>query len=282
MTVSTSAFHGRPELKLGLLDHIDALIDQGHITGKRNAKSLMALMSTEWEEFSAVYGLPPSLVLLLDVMPAYAGNADAITAWRDLVVAVEPGADLNPSLHGFLLMMLAPPRDDIDPSDITGRLSKLHQRLLTGEVVARAEWASLRNELVGLSEEKFPPGDRRKLQYSVWEAAAWPMSSSPSILVQMFRSWGILSELVPDPEWSDADEARKDQVLSQIWQEQAPARTVGEQPNYPALFSAREPDLAGRFVAHLDRANAGASARWIEAVRYLAMLFRGQIAANPA
>ncbi|TWB60613.1 hypothetical protein FBZ92_106174 [Nitrospirillum viridazoti] len=276
MTVSMSAFHGRPELKQRLLDSIDALINQGHITGKRNAKSLTGLLSTECEEFSEVYGLPPSLVLLLDVMPAYAGNATAITAWRDLVAAIEPGADLNPPLYGFLLMMLVPPRDDIDPSDITGRLSKLHQRLSAGEVVARAEWASLRNELVALSEEKFAPGDRRKLQYSVWEAAAWPLSSSPSILVQMFRSWGILSELVPDPEWSDADEARKDQVLNEIWQEQAPARTAGERPNYPALFSAREPDLAGRFEAHLSRANAGATARWIEAVNYLAMLFTRQ------
>ncbi|WP_148293954.1 hypothetical protein [Azospirillum sp. B4] len=276
------AFHGRLDLKQKLIDSIDALIGAGHIQGQRSAKPLTTLMSTDCEELSEVYGLPPSLVLLLDAMPAYAGNAAAVAAWRDLVGAIEPGADLTLPLYGFLLMMLAPPRDDIDPSDITGRLSKLHQRLLAGEAVARAEWASLRNELVALSEEKFPPGDRRKLQHSVWEAAAWPLSSSPSILVQMFRSWGILSELVPDPEWSDADEARKDQVLNEIWQEQAPARTAGERPEYPALFRAREPDLAGRFEAHLARANAGASARWLEAVNYLAMLFRENAAADRA
>ncbi|MEA1672714.1 hypothetical protein [Nitrospirillum sp. BR 11163] len=282
MTVSMSAFHGRPELKQRLLDSIDGLIGHGHIQGQRNAKPLTSLMSTDCEAFSEFYGLPLSLVMLLDSMPVYAGDEVAIAAWRDLVVAIRPGADLNPALHGYLLMMMASPRDDIDPSDIQGRLSKLHQRLFAGEVVPRAEWASLRKELVALSEEKLPPGDRRKLQYSVWEAAAWPLSNSPSMLVQMFRNWGLLSELEPDPEWSDADEARKDKVLSEIWEEQAPARTAGKLPEYPALFRAREPDLAGRFEAHLARANAGVRARWGEAIKYLAMLFRENATAGEA
>ncbi|MBB6253253.1 hypothetical protein [Nitrospirillum iridis] len=280
MIVNHPAFHGRPDLKQRLVDAIDALVAEGHFSGRRNAKSLTALLSMEWEEFSEFYGLPPALVLLLDIMPAYAFNEVAVAAWRDLVLAITPGADLAPPLHDFLLMMMSPPREDIDPSDITGRLSKLHQRLLAGEAVPRPEWANIRKELVALSEEGLPAGDRRKLQYSVWEAAAWPLRDSPSILVQMFRSWGILSELVPDPEWSDADEANKERVLREIWREQESVRAAGETPEYPVLFMAREPDLARRFEAHLNRANAGTSERWGEAINYLTSLFRDGVVAG--
>ncbi|MEA1648059.1 hypothetical protein UAJ10_03370 [Nitrospirillum sp. BR 11164] len=267
-------------MKQTLVDTIDGLIREGHVTGRRNAKPLTALMSIEVEKFSESYGLPPSLVLLLDVMPIFAASENDIGDWRNLVEAIEPGADLTPALYGFLLMMLVPPRDDIDPSDITGRLSKLHQRLLAGEAVPRADWAGIRKELVTLSEEHPQPGDRRKLQYGVWEAAAWPLRDSPSLLVQMFRNWGLLSELVPDPEWSDADEARKDKVLSEIWQEQAPARTAGETPAYPVLFQAREPALARRFEARLARVNTDIPVRWGTAIKYLTMLFAGGAATD--
>ncbi|MDZ5649971.1 hypothetical protein [Nitrospirillum sp. BR 11828] len=268
-------------MKQTLINTIDGLIREGHITGRRNAKPLTALMSIEVEDFSQFYGLPPSLVLVLDVMPIFAGSESDIAAWRDLVEAIEPGADLTPALYSFLLMMLVPPRDDIDPSDIAGRLSKLHQRVWAGETVPRADWAGIRKELLALSEENPQPGDRRKLQYSVWEAAAWPLRDSPSLLVQMFRNWGFLRELVPDPEWSDADEACKDKVLSEIWREQAPARTAGKMPEYPVLFRAREPDLARRFEAHLDQVNAGIRMRWGEAIKYLTMLFAGGAATEP-
>lgn len=137
-----------------------------------------------------------------------------------------------------------------------------HRSALTDAVA----WRAMRREAVALGDD---PDTRGTALGRVAEAAAWPLDTSRSGLVELMAAVCQLhaARAAAATGWTDTAHEQAEAILQRI--AKGDGTRMPERSEIPALFEAAHPVLAGRFVVQLNAANAahaafrGEVARWI-------------------
>jgi len=258
---AVTAFGGDPAVKAALLARIDGHLANGTLTfggtawdGRSGSALGVSVEGTDPADYADAYGYPLPLAALLDILAEQpVAPFDAAAFVRSWVDAVRPGADLGGVQTELMLFMLDDPRLAGIDDDIARQVRGLHRRALDGVSGAQSDLSALRAAIVALPRR--PEDRRRTMALQMWESAAWPAARGHSTLIAAFTAWRQLHVLIDDPNWSDADEQRKESLLGQIWDEQHAVREAGDVVDYHAHLIARDGDLADRFVTNLRRVN---------------------------
>lgn len=255
------AFRGDPAVKSALLAQIDRHLTAGTLIfddtawdGERGSAMGVSIGGTDPVAYAADYGYPLSLVVLIDDLLRWpAPGFDTSGFVRDWVSVVEPGADLAPAATRLMLSMLGDPGLSGIDDAVVCAIVALHQDELDGRPAPRKQWAAVRQFILTLPDD--PSDSRCVIAARLYETAAWPAARGRSTLVSAFHAWRAMHAHVRDADWSDAEEARKDALLQEIWTDQQTARDRGDTVDYGALLAARDHALAKGYEANLRQSN---------------------------
>lgn len=183
-------------------------------------------------------------------------------------VKMDPSTSLDEACDAALLCwMLDATRPWPEPAEAT--LESLLDAHRTG-LRDPAAWRQLRRATVALGDKGDP---HVKALGQVAEAAAWPVAASTAALVELMRAICHLRayRAALATGWTAEEHAEAAATLNGI--AQGDGTRVPERHEIPAMFEARHPVLAARFVAQLDASNQAFSqfpaevAAWIEGAR---------------
>lgn len=263
------AFHGDATLQSQLLARFDGHCADGTLVigdtrwdGQRGSPLGVLAHDTSIDALATLTGYPLALCGLLDPLAAIIRDVDAAARFgRQWVAAASPGADLA-SVPGWIVVDLL---DRLDPAladpALVAAVSGLHRHALAGESLPRLEWSALRAAIMSRGDAE--SDEARRAAWHMLEAAVWPADGSRSILATMIASWCDLAAWEDGGDWTISDEDRAQAVLKQLWDAH---HASGGAPSYPALFAERDPVLARRFEANLQRVNRRHLARIDDAV----------------
>lgn len=167
----------------------------------------------------------------------------------------------------LLCRMLEATRPWPEPVDTTLQsLLEAHRTDLGDPVI----WRRLRRAAVALGDDSDP---HVKTMGRVAEAAAWPLASSSSALVELMRAICHLRAYRASlaTGWTTEEQIEATAVLNRI--AQGDGARIPERHDIPGIFEAKHPELAKRFVAQLDASNEAFNqfpvevAAWIEGTR---------------
>lgn len=270
------AFHGdaalQDRLVARLAQHIaDDTLTIGETRWDGHGGSPLGVLThdTSIDALATLTGYPLALAGLLDPLAAHIGNPDTArpfcTAW---LAGPAPGDDLSAVPARIAIDLL----DRLDPAPVAAALvagvRELHRRSAAGDTVARTEWSACRTAILTLGDTGL--GDAARATIDLLDAAAWPARDSRSILATMIAAWCRLAEFDPIDDWTAADEDRAQAMLQGLWDENRDRRDAGEHIPYPTLFAERDPVLARRFEANLEKVNHRQQAR-VEAAAALVL-----------
>ena len=256
-----TAFHGSQARKTELLERLDRHVAAGMLVigatawdGVRGTPLGVLARSVEVDAFAEATGYPLALAGFLDTWTALIRDPDAATAFaRDWIARVPPGADLGAVPTRVIIDILGRVAPTHGSAEIVARLRRLHERALVDGGTTRDEWAVLRRDIVTAADAARDELERAAL--TLCEVAAWPARSSRSILASVASAWCAMVEFETADDWSGADRHRAQELLHALWEAHADDRAAGQYVDYPALFAAREPDLAAGFERDLARTN---------------------------
>ena len=257
----SAAFRGTDACKAEVLARLETGLAAGHVlddTGvwkaPQGSPACYLAQSGDLRDFETLTGLPAALGGLIDQLALYLSNdtPERDTFLRSVVAAIRPGADgivlsasLLLALHDDTAMVQAAM---LGHRDLREESRLAHAELAAGREVPRATWSALRAKAMDQATET--DGIAQAICDFV-ERTAWPLARSRSALSEGLTTVMRLgaSLAVQASGWSAQDQQRIDDTLHAL---EAEAAARGEdQPNYPAILSAREPELEARFRAQL-------------------------------
>ncbi len=269
-----SAFLGDPAIRAMLLARIDAHIagttlDLSGATlwdGVRGSPLGVSVEGSDPVDYARMFGYPVALAAALDMLAAQAeGRGEGRAFVRQWVADVPPGAELAGVPAALMLYLLAAPERDGRDAAIHGELVALHGLSAAGRPAGQDRWRAIRRTIVARADALADPA-LAPLQ-ALWEAACWPADQGRSTLVGAITAWRRLDR-PRRADWSDRDEARALAILNALWVEHAASRDTDDEPNYMALFRARDPDLAERFGRSQQLAHDQSVARSADLARH--------------
>lgn len=162
-------------------------------------------------------GIPESVLALLDHFGSrsYDGLVPINDLARRFMDATRPGADL-----------------DGVPVALIGRMA----------------------DAFGDSVHREPDAPRYIREFSALIATR---DDSPDHLKAVFDQWldARSREAMRAIGWSDAQEARAQEILNRLWDETESQRRAGQYPSYPDLFAQADPDMAAGYRRGLEALN---------------------------
>lgn len=255
------AFLGSAGKKAEMLARLERHAAAGSLTfgttcwdGKAGTPLGVTIEGTDAKDYSARVGFPLALAAWLDPLTgAFSDDSYATEFARQWLASVEPGADLSLVPLAILSDLLATSGTVEAFPDLVERIISLHEQSRNPSPPSRSKWSEARQfvgELGSACEDR-----RQKHLLGLCEAACWPLENSQSVLTELGRLWLQLAYSEPDPKWSVEDRQRMEALMQRLGEEHRKEHGPNSEPNYPAMFRAAEPELEGRFVAHLNRQN---------------------------
>ncbi|MPT48990.1 MAG: hypothetical protein E2598_11315 [Sphingobium sp.] len=256
------AFSGDPAVKAALLAALDRHVKEGTLLfdgtiwdGVRGSPLGIAIEGDDLQLYSDRFGYPLPLVALLDPLARqYRATEDAIEFVRCWIETPAVGAYLD-NIPAALIRYL------LTPFDIQGACQPLVQELLRlhglgtdQDQPSREDWAAVRSMIVRLDAEPLEEAEKRIL--SLCETVAWPANRGCSILNEALSAARRIAASTGLESWTQEDQKQSDLILQRLWNDTEEARAAGEQPDFPALFHAEQPELAARFEENLRLSNA--------------------------
>lgn len=275
---SVTAFHGSLAIKAELLSHIDVhladdtlLFERTMWKDGRGSALGVSVKGTDPLVYTEKFGYPLALAAALDPLASFpAENFDARRFVRDWVEKVTPGISLEYIPNRLMLWMLdAPELRGVYDSTLT-TIIELHRRDINSDTVTKSEWKQARETVLSLPDDTDNWNHRVK---RMLEAASWTTMRGRSVLVDAISAWRNLAVREANDDWSYADEYKTEIALNTLWQEQQQQDDEGD-PNYPAQFEQRDPELSRRFVANLNRTNRRFNERGAEIAVQCISLFQ--------
>jgi len=200
-----SAYHGDPSMKAALLAGLAAGEDNPLTARQADEATRVA-----WAE---ELGLSAPVVLLGAHLAIRFDGADEGKVFaRDLLAAIEPGADIAAAPHSLILWAwesapeaLRALMHDADYLGAGAEVAALHDRAVAGEDVARSEWRAARARLGRLGDGE----DDQAGAAAAMAASAWDFRAAPGAVVDLFIAWqNLLAARIGREEgWGEAERA---------------------------------------------------------------------------
>lgn len=257
----TSAFHGDPLIKQTLRDRVARHIADGKLMignsywdGASGSPLGVSVAGTDVDAYADAFGYPLPLAGLLDPITAMMGPGDATNAFViDWIDAVAPGADLSVLPAPLMRYMLETAQTDARCASLKRDVVALHARDTSEAPVARADWATVRAD-IAQAREAAPTDDPLLVGTLILlDAACWPAARGYTPLSATLSACIDLVVQTPDPEWTDADNDRTNRFFMAMQEELRPRIDAGEDLDFTAICTAREPELYARYEAYSSR-----------------------------
>lgn len=256
----TAAFHGDPAVKQDVRNRVARHIAAGTLAigdtswdGTGGSPLGVSVEATDVDAYADAFGYPLPLAGLLDPLTAMMGMGDTTNAFvLEWIDAVAPGADLAPLPSRLMRYMIETARTDSGCDLLKQQLVTLHGRDSAEAPVGRTEWAAVRTD-IARARETSSDDPLRSGTLSLLDAACWPAGRGYTPLSATLSACIDLVVQMPDPEWTDADDAASNTFFMAMEQELQPRIEAGEDLDFTAICKQRDPGIYARYEAFSAR-----------------------------